>query len=110
MKILFINGTHHSTWISDGDTCWSAEHEIDVETDYFNNIITLIADKNWFELRSVDETDRFCFYTRYYSENNKNPMVHDITDNSLGSGIIVGPVGDVPFGFIDIIQGSISIY
>jgi hypothetical protein len=64
----------------------------------------MIASKAWEELSDFEETDRFCFLTSYQYASDE--MCKDITSFSDGSNIITDLEGDVPYNFIDIIQGS----
>jgi len=102
-----INGTQHNTWIlneSDGDWYWG--HEIDAMVNYSTNTIKMVASGTWEELSDVNENSRFCFVTRYYTPDG---IVEDNTSISYGSNVITDPEGDVPYDFIDIIQGSLNI-
>jgi hypothetical protein len=98
-------GTQHNTWVYDGDS-WKWGHEIDVTVDYASNTITMVASKAWEELSNLDENSRFCFRTECCIP---ETTWADLTSFSQGSAVIDDPMGDVPYDFIDIIQGSLSV-
>lgn len=79
--------------------------DITVRENYPANSIEIFISKSK-ELALVNETSRFYFKTAYES-----PMglVSDTTNLSNGSSTIEDPAGDVPFGFIDIIKGSLKV-
>jgi hypothetical protein len=102
-----LGGTQHNTWIFGESGCFSYGHEIDATINYSTNTITMIASKEWEELSDVDETDRFYFSASYRCAADKNSR--DITSCSEGRNAITDPEGDVPYGFIDILQGSLDV-
>jgi hypothetical protein len=106
-EATIIEDTQHDTWAYNETTeLWCREHEIDVTVDYSSNTITMVASKAWEELSNLDENSRFCFSTSYRLPDETYET--DTTAASQGSGVIDDPMGDVPYDFIDIIQGSLS--
>jgi|LGVF01.1.fsa_nt_gb hypothetical protein len=103
-----LGGTQHNTWIFNETTRhWRYGHEIDATVNYSTNTITMTASKEWEELRDVEVTDGFYFIASYrYAA---DEISKDITSRSDGSNVITDPEGDVPYGFIDIIQGSLDV-
>jgi len=101
-----LGGTQHNTWIFDEGGSFNYGHEIDVTVNYSTNTITMIASKEWEELIDVEATDRFYFIASYrYAADG---ISKDITNHSEGSNVITDPEGDVSYGFIDILQGSLD--
>ncbi len=67
----------------------------------------MITSKEWDELIGVEATGRFYFLTSYrYAA---DELSKDITSRSDGSNVITDPEGDVPYDFIDILQGSLDV-
>ena len=102
-----LGGTQHNTWVFNETTkCWHYGHEIDATVNYSTNTITMIASKEWEELIDVEATDGLYFIASYrYAADG---ISKDITSRSEGSNVITDPEGDVPYGFIDILQGSLD--
>ena len=100
-----LGGTQHNTWIVDEDGSFNYGHEIDITVNYSTNTITMIASKEWEELIDVEGTDGFYFIASWYAADG---ISRDITNHSGGSNVITDPEGDVSYGFIDILQGSLD--
>ncbi len=103
-----LGGTQHNTWtFNDTDSFWHYGHMIDATVNYSTNTITMIASKEWDELSGVDATDGFHFLAHYrYAA---DEISKDITSRSEGSNAITDPEGNVPYVFIDILQGSLDV-
>ena len=103
-----LGGTQHNTWVfNDTNRCWHYGHVIDATVNYSTNTITMIASKEWDELSDVEETDRFYFLASYRCA--ADEISEDITSCSEGSNATTDSEGDVPYDFIDILQGSLYV-
>ena len=105
-----IKGTQHNTWIfNETEGSWEYGHEISVKFDSFTNTIIMVASKTWEELSGINENSRFRFVTFFYAPDGK--LYKDTTETfSIKDKVVTDPKGDVPYSFIDIVQGSVSTY
>jgi predicted transcriptional regulator len=99
-------GTQHNTWIFNAtDECWDYGHEINASIDYSNNTIMMTASTAWEEFWDLDVTDRFCFYTFYYSVSGP---IEDFAFFSNEGTNITDSLLDEIYNFIDILHGSLG--
>ena len=105
-----MDATRKHTWIytDPGPTLGPGTygHPIRAEIDTNANTIKMIVREDFAELADLDITDRFRFTAFYQSPTGFTP--DNTSENMPGSNMVSDPEGDVPYNFIDILEGKIE--
>lgn len=105
-----INGTQHDVWVLDphNRSCWLSDgrYDVDVTVDCAKDTIKIVVSGDTGLLMNITENSRFCVITEYYSPNG---MVRDNTSFVPINATVFDAIGDVPYGFIDIVRGTLTV-
>ena len=96
-KVVYIYNDERNFWSSQSVSIKS-------EVDYQNKTIRLSIPITG-NLDTIDESDEYYFKATYSAHG----LCYDTTDTSNGGDLIEDPLGDVPYGFIDIVQGYLKV-